>query len=264
MGGLLAFCGALFTTVWLLLNTSITTSRFPDEKYLPLLVGSLFASVTVLIIHGLIDDPFYSTKALLFLFFIPGLVVSLQSPEDKSINIFPQMTLGLSVASVIAVLIIFAFRSSLLAAFQANLGAVAMAKVELQTWPNIEWNDERNLTYLAEAEDLFGKALTYSPTNRTARQRLGSIAMLRGDYDEAIVHLEAANQVDLEHRGVRKTLGYSYVWAGEIDSALKVLEGIPEAEEELKTYVWWWGTKGRDDLVAQADTIVTEMVKQTP
>jgi hypothetical protein len=31
-----------------------------------------------------------------------------------------------------------------------------------------------------------------------------------------------------------------------------MLAEIPEAEQEMSVYIWWWGTQGRPDLSALA------------
>ncbi|MEK7327524.1 MAG: hypothetical protein AAB217_19945, partial [Chloroflexota bacterium] len=61
------------------------------------------------------------------------------------------------------------------------------------------------------------------------------------------------------HRGVRKVLGYAYVWQGQLDRAAALLSDIPEAKSEMDTYSWWWGTQGRDDLAAQAAAMVERL-----
>jgi hypothetical protein len=72
------------------------------------------------------------------------------------------------------------------------------------------------------------------------------------DFAAAAVYLEAALAGDPHHRGIVKSLGYTYAWLGQLDAARPLLEQIPEAGQELDTYRWWWGTQGRPDLSQRA------------
>ena len=72
--------------------------------------------------------------------------------------------------------------------------------------------------------------------------------MLRGEYASAAGYLEKAHAAAPAHRGVIKSLGYSYAWSGEREKAMTLLRNIPEARRELDAYVWWWELQGRQDL----------------
>jgi tetratricopeptide (TPR) repeat protein len=146
----------------------------------------------------------------------------------------------------------FAIRDSLLSTWYADLGAVRMSQVELADFPSGKWDDGSQVADLAPAEDLFQKALQINRDNRTAHHRLGLIAMLRRDFPTALTHLQKAHQLDPSHRGIRKSLSYTYVWSGHPEAAAPLLASIPEAQQELSVYVWWWSTQSRPDLSAQA------------
>jgi Flp pilus assembly protein TadD len=105
---------------------------------------------------------------------------------------------------------------------------------------------------LVPAEALFNKALEHDPANRTAHHRLGLISMLRQDFEAAVADLEPALAADPAHRGIRKSLGYSYAWNGELDRAYPLLVALPEVTDEMAVYLWWWGTQGRPDLAGHA------------
>ena len=78
------------------------------------------------------------------------------------------------------------------------------------------------------------------------------IATQKRDFEMAQVELAKANIVDPEHRGIRKSLGYAYVWGGELDKPKYLLWDIREAENEMGVYSWWWGEQDRGDLAQQA------------
>jgi hypothetical protein len=77
--------------------------------------------------------------------------------------------------------------------------------------------------------------------------------MLKRDYDTAVSHLELAYGLDRDHRGIAKVLGYSYVWAGDLEAASVLLAEVPEATNEMDVYTWWWDAQGREDLASRAE-----------
>ena len=64
-----------------------------------------------------------------------------------------------------------------------------------------------------------------------------------------------------KNRGLIKNLGYSYLWLGEMDKAKTLLEQLPETQEELKAYTWWWNTQGRSDLSSNSSILVLRLTK---
>jgi tetratricopeptide (TPR) repeat protein len=72
------------------------------------------------------------------------------------------------------------------------------------------------------------------------------------EFESAAKHLETAYKVAPDNRGTVKSLGYCYVWLGNVEKAEFFLTQIPEAHEELDVYVWWWRTQGRSDLSENA------------
>ena len=109
------------------------------------------------------------------------------------------------------------------------------------------------------AESTLQSALQYDPQNQTANYRLGLISMLRQDFKTAAANLETAHQEAPNHRGIIKSLGYCYVWLGDMDKAQKLLDQIPEAQHEMKVYIWWWETQGRPDLSEKASLMVSRL-----
>jgi hypothetical protein len=86
--------------------------------------------------------------------------------------------------------------------------------------------------------------------------------MLGQNFELASKYLDTAYVVAPGHRGVVKSLGYCYVWLGDFEKAALLLSNIPEAQEELDVYVWWWGTQGRDDLSNKA-ALALQILKST-
>ena len=80
--------------------------------------------------------------------------------------------------------------------------------------------------------------------------------MAENDYSVATDYLEQAYAAAPYHRGIKKSLGYCYVWLGLYSEAATLLRDIPEAGEEIKTYIWWWQTQSQEDLSYRAQQMV--------
>jgi hypothetical protein len=46
---------------------------------------------------------------------------------------------------------------------------------------------------------------------------------------------------------------------GDRDKAQVFLSKIPEANDELGVYTWWWGTQGRGDLSEKATLMISRL-----
>lgn len=272
--GLGAFLLVMLGSVWLLIASSIR--REASTERLDLLRWATLAGLLVVLLHGLVDDVLYGHIGTPLLFLISGMAVAVAQPGPQQHSRRVQAAgvastrarvegkrqwkiVGTAVVVIASIALLYSFRKPLLASWYADLGAVQMARTELAGWPMGEWDDGSNVAALAPTEALFHQALRLDPNNRAAHHRLGLIAMLRRDFTTAVAHLERAYQADGNHPGIRKVLGYSYVWSGQLDHAVEVLANVPETRDEMAVYVWWWGTQGRKDLAAHAEEIVGRM-----
>lgn len=242
--GLLAFLTMYTASGYLLLQTwKRTRDEGGPAKYVS---AACLAGIGLILLQGLIDDPFYVSWGLPVLLVLPGMAVSLANDHRDAQTRVPVRTLAL--VAVVPVILTAANWQAARAAWYANLGAVEMAKIELRGWPSDNWSDGRLAPLLHGSEARFLEALAFQPENRTALHRLGLIAMEGRDYRSAVTLLSQANELDPHHRGIRKALGYSLVWTGGYKQAEQLLSEIPEAERELMIYQGWWSSHGRPDL----------------
>lgn len=86
---------------------------------------------------------------------------------------------------------------------------------------------------------------------------MGLLAMMRRDYATAISHLSTAHATAQDHDGIRKTLGYGYLWSGQPEQALEHLQGLPGIRGELQAYIIWWKGQDRRDLAQIAGAMLT-------
>lgn len=263
--GLIAFLGIIVGSLWLLI------ARIWQGESRSLRVSltrwAALCGLGVLVLHGMLDDPLYGMGGTPLLFALPALAVAIASPgEDRTARAAeptdtPARSRAWGWLGVIAGLAALAFvtRHPLGALWQANVGAAEMARITLADWPTGVWDEGKDAARLTRPEARFQAALDALPENRTAHHRLGLLAMFRQEYETAAVHLERAYERDPNHRGIQKSLGYTYVWLGNYDQALPLLEPIPEIRQELEVYSWWWETQGRSDLAARAAEMVVRL-----
>ncbi len=227
--------------------------KMPQE--LVLFQWAAFVSLVVMVLHGLIDDALYGAQASPLLFFAPAMVVLVTRRREAAVPVAVRRrrwAIGVGVTAVLLLGLFFGFRQTVRGQWYANLGALRLARVELVGWPTNQWDTGGNLERFDVASRLFEQALRVDPQNRTANHRLGMIAMVKRDYETAVAHLEQAEAVTTTHRGVAKSLGYSYVWLGQFDEAVDALAGVPEARAEMTVYSSWWERQNRLDLAAKA------------
>jgi lipopolysaccharide biosynthesis regulator YciM len=134
-----------------------------------------------------------------------------------------------------------------------------MSQVELKGFPTNGWITSEIVPRLELADTTLQSALQYEPHNPTANYRLGLISMLRQDFKAAAANLETAHEESPNHRGIIKSLGYCYVWLGDMEKAQILLNRIPEAQHEMEVYIWWWGTQGRPDLSKNASIMISRL-----
>jgi tetratricopeptide (TPR) repeat protein len=223
-------------------------------------------ALIVTVVHGLFYDYLYNGVGTALLFYPLGMAMAGGVGRSTSAEqVFPLPRTAFSrnrtiTAPLLAVVAILALNlNKIIPIWYANLGAVQMSQVEIEDFPTGQWKTSEIVPRLEAAEVTFHSALQYDSRNQTAHHRLGLISMLRQDFKIAAANLEIAHQEAPNHRGIVKSLGYCYVWLGELDQAQKLLNRIPEAQNEMKVYSWWWETQGRSDLSARASMMVSRL-----
>ena len=240
-----------------------------DELRLPGWLSLFVLIVTIL--HGLFYDYLYNGPGTVLLLFPVAMTVLIVGSLNRSTAPIVQPRKTMSVPGrvmvaipVLSIVVLLALNWDKLAGlWYADLGAVQMSQVELKHFPTNEWATSAVVPELTMADASLRSALRYDPNNQTANYRLGLISMLRQDFKSAAVYLEKAHESSPSHRGIIKNLGYCYVWLGEMDKAKALLEQIPESQQELDVYSWWWGVHGREDLAIYAFEFGSRLEVQT-
>ena len=224
------------------------------------------AALIVTIMHGLFYDYLYSSNGTVLLFYPLGITMIGRVERSGSAERTFQQSKRVSswyrviIGTLLAVIAIMALNlNKIRPLWYANLGAVQMSQVELKDFPTGQWATSEIVPGLELADTTLQSALHFEPLNQTANYRLGLISMLRQDFRTAAANLETAYQKAPNHRGIIKSLGYCYVWLGEMEKAQALLDQIPEAKHEMEVYIWWWGTQDRPDLSERASRIASRL-----
>lgn len=239
-----------------------------SNQELVLFRWAAFVSLVVMVLHGLIDDALFGDLASPLLFFAPAMVI-LVTRRGKKAERLPaavrrrRWIIGVGATATVVIGLFVAQRETLQAQWYANLGALAQARAELVGWPTNQWDAGGDSQRFTAASALFEKALAIDAQNRTAHHHLGTIAMVNRDYETAVFHLEHAQERSEDHRGIVKSLGYSYIWRGQFEQAAQVLATIPEARAEMTVYSNWWQRQDRSDLAFRASNMVAFLEDET-
>jgi hypothetical protein len=218
----------------------------------------LIFSLLVAIVHGMVDNYLYNGTGSMFSLFLVGLSMN-ERRYDEAYTGFGLSPGRAGVLAMVLSIMMFAVQNPLRSVWYANVGAIQLAKTELDGFPNNGWTGSEIVPRLSPAESTLRYSLHFDRDNRTAHHRLGLISMMRADFESASRHLEIAHEQAPGHRGIIKSLGYCYVWLGNLDDAQRLLSQIPEAKDELGVYVWWWSERGRNDLSDDAFRMISRL-----
>lgn len=238
---------------------ALQTVRLAKNEY-RLLSRAVLASLVAICLHGLIDNALYGMSSGPWLFAVPGLAVALWAtvgemshPQQGIIAALRKGLYPLGGAAALGLLFLLLLPGiSMPATWYVNLGKIEMARLQLSGFPDQRLSHEQVLAAIGPAEAHFEQALQLDATNPNAHYCLGQIALERNYFSLAIVHLESAWGRLPGHRGIRKSLGYAYLWNRQEDQAAELLSAFPEIPTELDAYASWWETQHRSDLAAAA------------
>lgn len=243
--------GMAFLSIYLLSIWSVSKAITRPAPLRDHLLGVIvFVSLIIAFVHGMVDDYLYNGTGTILSLALAGVSQVIHPAMPGSSIKVGYRTMSL--AGLALILLMAASFPTLRSSWYANIGSIQLAQAELKGFPTNEWIAPASHPELDGAEESLLISLQADPANRAANHRLGLIRMLRGDFPSASAYLERAHDAAPGHRGITKSLGYSYSWSGELEAASIFLKEIPEARDELNTYVWWWDTLGRHDLSGYA------------
>lgn len=210
-----------------------------------------FASLGVVLLHGMVDDSFYGYGGIAIPFvFVPlGLVArraELHGTPSRNRYLRTVAILGVVASTCVAII---AMQPGVRSAFVANMGAASQTRAELSVynWPTWSIQDElrRSPTIdLSLAIEMYESALAIDPQNATANRRLGQIELSRGEYSAAQAHLQAAFAINSSQRATRQMLGELNAIAGNVDQAIVLWKKTDVSDGQLAIRQWWYAHIG--------------------
>ncbi len=207
------------------------------------------ASLTALIVHGMLDTGVYASRVAWLLFLPLGFALTLPAAGAGRPRRPQGVPGGPGAAGLLAAALILAACAALLpatrAAFQANLGAVLQTRAELAgyTWPQWPIQDALRRSpavNLAPAEARYTAALALAPGNAVANRRMGQIALSRGRYDAARRYLEAAYAAAPWQSPVLLLLGEAYAVTGDPARGAALWRTAGSAPDRAEGRAWWY------------------------
>jgi O-antigen ligase len=209
--------------------------------------------LVVVLVHGLVDDVLYSSRAV-WLLFLPLAFAAWpqvagpgrESPAPRIRRWEVALPAGLAVILMVALV----WRRPLSSAVYSNLGAVHQSQAELSvySWPQWPLQDEvRRTIDLGRPIAEFERALALDPHNATANRRLGLIDLSLARYDQALVHLLAAYAVEPGSEATRKLLGEAYLANGQLAEGRALWSTVANRAGELNARVFWYGYIGDEE-----------------
>jgi hypothetical protein len=220
----------------------------------------LLVSIIIACLHGLVDDYLYNGAGTILGLFLAGITVSRVDTEPlfKIQWCFDRTDIiVVSALSIVFIGLIVLYQQTIRSIWYSNIGAVQMARVELDGFPTNEWAGPKIVVKLRNAEASLLASIEADPSNRTANHRLGLISMLRRDFKSASGYLSHAHSLAPHHRGIVKALGYSSAWQGDLSTAQTLLMEIPESSDELDVYRWWWEEQGYESYARNSSVLLS-------
>ncbi len=213
---------------------------------LPLLGWAGLVALAMMVVHGTFGVDMYGTRTLP----LAGLAVgyawyAVRSAPVVTGSLTPATRWALVATGGVAVLMVaLVFHRGLLAAWHANAGALNQTQVELAAYDPAHF-DNPTLDQVRQRADLsaaggeFAQALAWDASNLTARQRLGTIALSRGEYEPGLAHLQAAWDAGHRDDRTRLLLGDALVATGRIEEAAGLVRGLSWAKMRLLGQAWY-------------------------
>ena len=238
--GLIALIGLVLNALWPRSNSSGWRM-------------AALAALGVLLVHTLVDDPFYGYGGpLMSLVCVPLGLLHCQStlPAETPRRAQPAFVLW-AVAALGLVITVSLPQGR--AAIEANLGAIEQTRAELSVyhWPEYGLQDvvrRSSAVDLRPAIQYYESALTIDPANVTSNRRLGQIELSLGNVDPACDYLEHAYAAAPDQRASIQLLGECYALRGDAGRAVQLWGAIDVSEGQLMARQWWYG-----DYLGQID-----------
>lgn len=238
--------GGVLLLVWM--GVLFGRNLLGDLKARPLTLwrGAAGFAFLIILLHGLFDDPLYSSRALPLLFvplaFVAPATKRRRRRKRSRIPSSLVIVAGLLLALTLAVL-----WQPLASLTLSNWGAVRQSRLELSTyaWPDWPIQDAvRREVDLTIPRAYYEQALAIDPYNVAANRRLGQIALSLGEYEAALTHLERAYTIAPWDNGTRQMWGEALIVTGKVERGTVLWSDVANDRGQLNIRAYWYGSLG--------------------
>ncbi len=201
------------------------------------------AALAVMLLHTLVDDPFYGYGVTIPMMFIPlGLLARSGEITTPQRRFRPAYVVWAAAALIVVAAVILPKGQAVI---EGNLGALSQTRAELAVyrWPDVPLQDALRRpggVDLSAAVSHYESALALNPFDASANRRLGQIELSQGSYDMACMHLATAYQAAPQQRATRQLLGECDALNGERQQAVQLWQSIDLSENQLDIRQWWY------------------------
>jgi len=218
-----------------------------DGRVRPLLGAGLLSLMTIAV-HGLVDDAFYGSRALLLLF-VP-LAFVLPFPQGREVGRLRWQPAVAAAGVALALLVTVLFWRPLLSLGYSNLAAVRQSRAELSVYRRPEWPIQdavRRELDLGEVVADFERALELNPENGAANRRMGQIELSLGVYEAAVDHLQVAYRQMPWDNGTRQLYGEALIVTGSVEEGARLWSDVWTEQGQLDGRMFWYRQLGDAD-----------------
>ncbi len=236
----------LATWLLVLAGTLVIAWQLRNKPKWPIAAAGVM--LVVMLVHGLVDDPLYGSRAVLS-WWVPAGLLAAQAQviagEDRRALKWLEFGLAVGVAGMLLVLLVGmltvpAWRAQAI----ANLGAVYQTRIELGNYQPDHWDTKtldqvRRQADLSQATGAFEQALAVDPNQRTALLRLAEIDLSRQAYGAALTKLQSVYKMGSTDPVTRMLLGDALTAIGDPQGAADLVRGLPFAAGRMQFQSWY-------------------------
>lgn len=209
------------------------------------LLAAAGLSLVVTVTHGIGDDIYYASGAVLLLFVPLAFAAPYLAPPGQSRGEGGRRrwVVALPVGLGLAVLLALIWWRPLLSLAFSNLGAVHQSQAELSVydWPTWPIQDAlRRKIDLSRPVAEYERALALDPGNASANRRLGQIELSLGEYADALRHLEAAYSAEPWSPTTQMLYGEALIVNGRLDEGRALWSGLEPGEGQFQGRLFWY------------------------
>lgn len=247
--GLLAFLGMMCALMGMLI--AVYRKSGPSTRCFCLAAATALLAALG---YGLLDAELYADQIVVLLFMPAGFILALywatptqpQASTAAPIAHLSSSRVGGAGLLPIIALLVLCLEPGTVETFYTNLAVLTQTKAELSRyhwpiWPIQDALRRKEAVDLSEAEFYYQRVLTINTDNPTVHQRLGQIALSKGEYAVALAHLTRAYQMAPMRNSLCRLLAEAYAVTGNIDQAAALWQSVHVQEAEVEDRLWWYG-----------------------